>query len=476
MAEDHERSTGAPGSEETPLTRKPISRRDFLKVAGATGLTVGALGGLGGVLSACGSSGGGGASASGSAVATGRTIKVGFVTPKTGNLATFGQLDTFIVEQWKEAVKGGVQCGDGKTHPIDIIVKDSASDSATAARVAGDLITNNGVDIMMVASTPDTVNPVATAAESFGVPCVSNDCPWQPYFFGRQKNPAKPVPFKWTYHFFWGLEDVTAVFTGMWDQLPTNKLVGEMWPNDADGKGWADAITGQPKMLKAAGYTFLDPGRFPVGAQDYTPQITKFKAAGCEILSGVFIPPDFVNFWKQSYQQGFQPVAATVGKALLFPAEMEAIGPIGYGLTTECWWSPWHPFTSSLSGQTCQQLADAWTASNGKEWAQPLLHYAVFEVVVDALKRATNVDDKQVIVDAIKNTTLDTIAGKVTWTAGEPLNPVPNVCRTVLVGGMWTKGTKYPFDLLLVDTSHAAEAPFNVTIPENGKLAPISYA
>ena len=61
MAEDHERSTGAPGSEETPLTRKPISRRDFLKVAGATGLTVGALGGLSGVFRACGSSGGGGA-------------------------------------------------------------------------------------------------------------------------------------------------------------------------------------------------------------------------------------------------------------------------------------------------------------------------------------------------------------------------------------------------------------------------------
>ena len=87
MAEDHERSTGAPGSEETPLTRKPISRRDFLKVAGATGLTVGALGGLGGALSACGGGDGGGASASGSAAATGRTIKVGFVTPLTGPLA-----------------------------------------------------------------------------------------------------------------------------------------------------------------------------------------------------------------------------------------------------------------------------------------------------------------------------------------------------------------------------------------------------
>ena len=93
--------------------------------------------------------------------------------------------------------------------------------------------------------------------------------------------PRPTKPFKWTYHAFWGLEDVTAVFTGMWNRLPTNKLVGEMWPNDADGLGWANAKTGQPPLLTAAGYKFVDGGRFQDGTQDYTPQITKFKAAGC---------------------------------------------------------------------------------------------------------------------------------------------------------------------------------------------------
>ena len=70
---------------------------------------------------------------------------------------------------------------------------------------------------------------------------------------------------------------------------------------------------------------------------------------------------------------------------------------------------------------------------------------------------------------------METIQGTITWSAGAPLNPVPNVCRTVLVGGMWTKGTEYPFDLLLVDTQHADEAPFNVDIPTNGKVEPIQY-
>jgi branched-chain amino acid transport system substrate-binding protein len=460
--------TDLPG-DAASVVKKPITRRDFLKVAGATGAVVVGAGGLTGALAACGSSG---SSSGGSSSSSGRAIKIGFVSPLTGALATFGALDQYCVTRWKEAVGSGIKTADGVLHPIQFIVKDSQSDSNRAATVAGDLITNDGIDIMMVASTPDTVNPVADQAEALGVPCVSNDCPWQPYYFGRGATPTKP--FKWTYHSFWGLEDVTAVFTGMWNKLSTNKLVGEMWPNDADGLGWANAKTGQPPLLTAAGYKFVDGGRFPDGTQDFTPQIGKFKSAGVGIVSGVFIPPDFVNFWRQAHQQGLRPKMASVGKALLFPAELESIGAIGYGLTTETWWSPSHPFKSSLSGETCKQLADDWTKRTGKEWAQPLLHYAVFEVVADAIKRTKDIESKDAILAAIVDTDLQTIQGHITWKAGAPLNPVKNVCRTVLVGGMWVKGTQYPFELDLVDTSHAMAAPFNVTIPESGKLAPLS--
>jgi len=452
MSSDDRKSREA--SEGAGFGRTPVTRRDFLKVAGVAGAALGVVGG-GGVLAACGSSddsGGGSASAG-----AGRTIKVGFVAPLTGPLAAFGEADTFCVEQWQASVKDGLMCGDGQLHPIEFIMKDSQSDSNRAATVAGDLMTNDGVDVMMVASTPDTVNPVADQAEALGVPCVSNDCPWQAYYFGRGATPDKP--FVWTYHFFWGLEDVTANFVSMWDALKTNKKIGVMWPNDADGLAWSDPKTGQPPMLKAAGYTTVDGGRYQDGSEDFTPQISKFKGAGCDILSGVMIPPDFTNFWKQSYQQGFKPVATTVGKALLFPSALEALGNIGYGLTTECWWSPNHPFKSSLSGQTCQEFADAFTAATTKQWTQPLLHYAVFEVVADALKRATNVDDKQTILDAIKATNLDTICGNVNWQAGPPQNPVPNVSKTPLVGGQWVKGTDWPFDLRIVTNVTASMIP-----------------
>ena len=63
---------------------------------------------------------------------------------------------------------------------------DSQSDSNRAAQVAGDLINNSKVDVVMVASTPDTVTPVVEQCEANGCPVVSTDCPWQTYMGGEQ--------------------------------------------------------------------------------------------------------------------------------------------------------------------------------------------------------------------------------------------------------------------------------------------------
>ena len=446
-----------------------VTRRDFLKTGALAGAALGVGGALTGSLAACGTTSSDSVSSSGSSSgAEGREIKIGFVTPLTGPLASFGIPDAWCVKQWEASVKDGLKCGDGQVHPIKFIVKDTQSDTNRAAQVTGDLITNDGCDIIMAASTADTVPPVADTCEAMAEPCVTNDCPWQAYFFGRGGDPAKG--FEWTYHSWWGLEGITAVFIDMWDSLQTNKKVAEMWPNDGDGLAWADPAKGQPPFLKAGGYTIIDGGRYQDLTDDFTPQIAKFKAAGAQILSGVMLPPDFTNFWKQSLQQGFNPMIATVGKALLFPQSLEALGTVGYNLSSECWWSPNHPFTSSLTGQTCKEIADQYEKDNNAQWTQPILHYAIFEVVADALKRTTNVDDKATIRDAIKATSMETIGGHIAWdTADKKLNPVPNVCTTPIVGGQWVKGTKYPYDLQVVSNKLYPD------IPTQAALQPIKY-
>ena len=110
-----------------------------------------------------------------------------------------------------------------------------------------------------------------------------------------------------------------------------------------------------------AGYKLHDPGRYQVMNNDFTSQISAFKAAGAEIVVGNMIPPDFATFWSQAAQQGFKPKIVTIGKALLFPSVVQSLGARGDGLTSEIWWTPTFPFKSGLTGQSAKQLTDAYT-------------------------------------------------------------------------------------------------------------------
>ncbi|MEJ2377278.1 MAG: ABC transporter substrate-binding protein, partial [Pseudolabrys sp.] len=166
------------------------------------------------------------------ALAASDTIKVGHVSPKTGPLAGFGEADGFILSQVRGIQKKGLKVG-VKTYNVEIISKDSQSSASRASEVASDLILGDKVDLILASAAPDTTNPVADQAEVNETPCVTTNCPWQPYFFGRMGNPK--TGFSWTYHFFWGLEDVIASYLPMWDSLKTNKVVGGLFPNDADG-------------------------------------------------------------------------------------------------------------------------------------------------------------------------------------------------------------------------------------------------
>jgi branched-chain amino acid transport system substrate-binding protein len=371
-----------------------------------------------------------------SASAQAKVIKIGHVSPKTGPLAGFGEADEFILRQVREVLGKGLQSG-GRTHQVQIISKDSQSSGSRAAEVASELILSDKIDLMVTSGTPDTTNPVSDQAEVNEVPCVATNCPWQPYFFGRKGDPAKG--FNWTYLFFWGLEDVIAAFTALWDGTPSNKVVGGLFPNDADGNAWGDKERGLPPALAAAGYRLIDPGRYQQMNNDFSSQIAAFKAAGVEIVTGVMIPPDFSTFWSQAAQQGFKPKVVTIGKALLFPSAVAALGPRGNNLTTEIWWSPNHPFKSGLTGQSCQQLADAYVAATRRPWSQPIgFQHAMFEVAIDVLKRAKAIEPKA-ILDAIVATNYQSIVGPVQWTG----KPVKNVTKTPLVAGQWQmKGDK----------------------------------
>jgi branched-chain amino acid transport system substrate-binding protein len=419
-----------------------LDRRRFVQLAALSGAAV---------LAGCGTA---------DPLANRQPIRLGYVSPQSGPLFSFGEADSFVIEGAKGAFKDGLRVG-GRAHPVEILVRDSQSNPERAGEVARDLIARDQVDLMLVSSTPETTNPVADACEEAGTPCISTVTPYQPWYLARNPAPdaGDPKPYQWTWHFFWGLEDIIGVFADMWGQVEHNQVVGGLWPDDGDGQAWS---SGFPKALRPQGYRVVDPGRYENEKDSFAAEIEAFKAAGAEIVTGVPLPPDFATFWKQAADQDYRPKVASVGKALLFPAFIDAMGT-AEGVSTEVWWSPVHPYRSSLTGASARQLAEDYQRQTGRQWTQPLgFVHALFEVAASVLGRVGDVGDRQALTDAIKATSMDTIVGRVDWSRTQA--DFPNVSRTPLVGGQWRRGRSWPFELEIVSNTAHPEIPATSTL------------
>ncbi|NHB77738.1 ABC transporter substrate-binding protein [Rhodobacter calidifons] len=414
-----------------------LTRRKLLKTGAATGLALATPG-----LFA-------------PAIAQGAKIRIGYVSPQSGPLAGFAESDAYNIQAFLATEAG---------RNFEVIVKDSQSDPNRAAAVAKELIVNDEVNLMVVASTPETTNPVATTCEAEGMPVISTKAPWQPWFIGQQGNPGDPAswkPFNYAFHYFWGLEDVIAGFLNMWNQIGTNKAVGGLFPNDGDGNAWGDPNVGVGPGFAAQGYALTDPGRYQNLTDDFSAQINAFKAASCDIVTGVVIPPDFTTFRNQALQQGYNPKIITVAKAILFPQSVEALGAAGHNLSSEVWWSATHPFISSLTGQSAAELAADFTEKSGRPWTQPIgFVHSLFEVASDVMGRVSDVTDADAVAAAISATDLDTMVGKIAWKGeGVPPFAATNVTKTPLVGGQWRRKEDGTFDQVIVDNQTAPAIP-----------------
>ncbi|MCL5735609.1 MAG: ABC transporter substrate-binding protein [Actinobacteria bacterium] len=467
---------------------KQYSRRDFLKVAGIAGASVGLAGGLGGVLSACGggeetttsaseattttagvTTTAGATTTVSSAPEQARAIKLGLVSPKTGNFSVFAISDDWYVAHATEALKDGIVGADGKLRMIEIVVRDTQSDSNRAAQVAADLVQLDNVDMLLASGTPDTCNPVSDQAEALGCPVLNSFSPWQALFLGA----GKPAEWKWVYGNMLGSEETIASFTDAFETsgVQTNKKVGMLFQNDADAQGWMDP-SAAPKVFAEKGYTLVVPEYYSVPAEDFTKQISQFKSEGCEIVCGTNDPPWFSNFLTQSLQQGFHPKFISSGKALIFPQAVLSYPNKGLGLIGEAAWHPSWKIKDTLSDLDSEGLAADYEAKTGQQWTAAIGTYGKVEWAIDVYKRATNPEDKETVVEAIKTTKGDFQQGHIDFT--EPVDPnsfhpIPNNYKPYIGAQQWRKGTKYDIEPVVVSN---AAAP-GTTVQD--KAQPMTY-
>jgi branched-chain amino acid transport system substrate-binding protein len=447
--------TVRPGSS---LLTGGISRRGLLRGIGAGAAVVGA----GGLLQACGSG------VKGASSGSTKGITIGWIHPLTGDLAGFGAPDLWVISKIKQTsqFKNGIKIG-GKTYPVTIKSYDSQSSITRAGDLARSAILNDNVDLLLASSTPETVNAVSSQAETLGTPLICANCPWESWYLNLfpNGNPTKATEkAKYVVLYFLGAEHLAACFIPMWNrihsQLHTDKVVAAAFPNDPDGNAFRAVF---PPIVAGAGYTFKMSSAYPDGTTNYTSMISQFKSDNADFFTNVPLPPDFAAMWKQSLQQGFRPKLATVAKVLLFPPDAYSMGSEVYNVATDTWWVPTLPWVSSLTGETCQQMATDFESAGLGQWNANISNYSLFETAYAALKAVSDPHDHEEVADALHNVNIHALAGPLDFTGNgagwiKPFGPAPGVAITPPAGVQWQKGTTYPLECQVVDNTLQPDA------------------
>src|SRR5450631_4514171 len=76
------------------------------------------------------------------------TIRIGYVSPKTGPFAPFAEADDFILDQVRKSVAGGLSIG-GKNYNVEILARDDQSSPDRQSNLAAELINKENVDLML---------------------------------------------------------------------------------------------------------------------------------------------------------------------------------------------------------------------------------------------------------------------------------------------------------------------------------------
>ena len=145
--------------------------------------------------------------------------------------------------------------------------------------------------------------------------------------------------------------------------------------------------------------------------------------------------------WRQAAQQGFAKTTkiATPTKSGGNPSEIEALGALGYNLTTTSAWVPAAPYKSPVLGVTSQQLADGYEAASGKQVTQQSGPAKTFSSRHSGAQISGNPLDKATLAKTLSNLKVETTVGLIDFNTG----PMPHVIAvTPLFGTQWRKAPK----------------------------------
>ena len=336
-------------------------------------------------------------------------ILVGATISATGpNSAEVGPFKK-MMENWAEMVnaKGGIQMKEyGKRLPLKFIIYDDASRPPDSARLYEKLVTEDKVHVLLGPYSSPITAQASTVGDKHKIPFIALEANATPIFsrgFEWMVGVIDDGP-KWSYHYFDMLkaEGKAKSIAFVIEDTPHPKEVG----------------SGSVPKAKEIGLRVAVEEYFPVATQDFTPIITKIKAADPDIVYVAAFPARSVTFLKQAVEQGVAPREFhVIHHGVAF---REPVGRVANLVTGENYWMP-----GIKGGPNVAEFEELLQKTGIKvedfPWAG--IHFFGFETLRAGLEKAGTVDREKVLA-ALRSLDIMTISGRLRfYKKGENVNP-----------------------------------------------------
>ncbi len=355
-----------------------------------------------------------------------KPIRIGASASKTGAYAALGQNQ---LRGYQLCVKHTNDRGGVLGRKLALVAEDDQSQAATAIAIYERLITRDKVDLVLGPYGTPMTEPVADIGDKYKMPMISPTA-------------ATTSIFKKGRKFIFMMASPQEVYLeGAIDLAVRNGLKTMVVIHHPSSKGIA---AGAVELAKKKGLQVLFVEEYPTGTTDFTPLLTRVRAANPDLLGHGAFFEDSVAVAGQLKALNVNPrmFAATVGVDL--PRFYEALGrdaEFVYGA------SQWEPELVTLRAGGLIPIARQYPAarefvdSYRKEFPGADLSYhsasgyGACQILVEATKRAGSLDGEK-IREAILKIDLNTVYG------GFKVDPDGFQIAHKMVTFQWQEGKK----------------------------------
>lgn len=346
------------------------------------------------------------------------TIKIGLLAPTTGKIAVYGQsvekAAKLAVEKYND--EGGIL---GKQ--IELIVYDTKGDATETVNAFNRLVNNDNIDALVGPVISPTSLTVGPKAQKYNIPMIT---PTATHL------------------------DVTKtgdnVFRACYTDPYQGKVIGEFASDKLSAKKAAimydlanDYSIGLAEAFKASfeakGGTVVSFEGYSADDKDFKSVLTNIKAQAPDVI---FIP-DFYNQVGLIAKQ-VREVGITV--PMLGGDGWDAVETVAPEAVEGCYFA--NHYSKDDPAEIVQNFIKLYEDAYDGEAPNALaaLAYDSTNVMVEAIKAAGSTD-KQAIIDALKKTDLDAVAGRITF--DEEGNPLKSITMLKIVDGKQVLEGKY---------------------------------